>query len=446
MDASKTRKQGAVIDFVFPGSLACEIGLKSGDMILEINKMPLTDIIDFEFQWAEENISLLIYKAIDCQEEMIELEKEYDDSLGVVFKSAVFDHVRTCHNHCLFCFVDQMPPGMRSSLYDKDDDYRLSFLQGNFITLTNLTQQDKERIISKRLSPLYVSVQSADPENRVQLLKNPKAARIIDDLKELVKAGIDIHAQIVLCKGINDGSFLKQSIETLYSLGDGIISLGIVPVGVTKYRQNISQFPTFTKEDAECIINMAEKMQEQFFKERGQRFVYLADEFYITAAASFPAAEEYDDFFQLENGIGLARILIDEYETIKDLLVESVEPGKKIYVVAGKSAFSFISPILMDINNQVTGLQILPVPVENKFFGERVTVTGLLTGSDLISGLQHVSADSRVYIPSIMLKQGEMLFLDGLSVQDIEETLKIKISVFDGSIFDFIYKAGIKRG
>jgi putative radical SAM enzyme (TIGR03279 family) len=441
--AKNSDHKGALITEVFPGTIAEEIGLEKGDRIIEINHQRIMDLIEFEFLWADEEISLLVKKADGDSFVCSTIEKDYDEPLGAEFASGVFDKVRVCHNKCLFCFVDQMPPGMRSSLYDKDDDYRLSFLQGNFITLTNLTADDKNRIKNEKLSPLFVSVQSVDPDNRVELLKNPKAGQILKDLKELTSAGIEIHAQIVLCKGHNDGEYLKKSIEELMDLGPNIVSLGIVPVGVTKYRDNLCYFPPFTKEDAECIIKIIEKYQKECLRKKGYRFVYLADEFYIKAAAEFPPEKEYDEFFQLENGIGLSRLFINEYLQHKEHFPDKICGSKNIYVISGKSPASFLQRIIDEINEKISGLTITLIAPENLFFGERVTVTGLLTGSDLIEGLQQIPKEAEVLIPAVMLKQGEEIFLDNLTIKEVEEKLEVRISVFNNTFTDFIKKVGI---
>lgn len=428
-----------IISKVYPETIAWEIGLEKGDKILKINGNIVRDLIDFEFLWAEEKVEILVKKGATGEPEIIHIEKDYDEILGVEFTSAVFDGVKHCKNNCLFCFVDQMAPGMRDSLYEKDDDYRLSFLQGNFITMTNLTDEDRERIIKQNLSPLYVSVQSAGAENRKLLLKNPQAEKIIKELKDFINQGIEFHTQIVLCKGINDGKFLEYSIEELESLGENILSLAIVPVGITKFRKNQELFPEYTKDEAKEIIKMVHKYQKDFYNKRESNFVYLGDEIYIRADEEFPSYDSYDGFPQLENGIGLSRIFIDEYLEYKKKLPVSIKNKEKIYLVSGKSPEKYLNKIINDLN-KIENLNLELKAIENTFFGNRVTVTGLLTATDLIEGLREVPYGSRVIIPAVMLKQGEETFLDNKNVKDIEKELKIDISVFDNTFMDLAGK------
>lgn len=430
---------GGIISKVYPDTIAWELGLEAGDIILKLNNIIVKDLIDFEYFWAEEEIEMLVKKKDSEVFEEIHIEKEYDEILGVEFQSAVFDGVRHCKNNCLFCFVDQMAPGMRESLYEKDDDYRLSFLQGNFITMTNLNDEDKKRIIDQRLTPLYVSIQSAHEENRKLLLKNPQAERIISDLVELTSEGIEFHTQIVLCKNINDGEYLDYSIKKLESLGENILSLAVVPVGITKFRKNQELFPEFTKEEAKDIIEKVHKHQKDFIEKRGYNFIYLGDEIYIKGEEEFPPFESYDGFPQLENGIGLSRIFIDDYLEFRENLPDKVTEREKYYLVSGKSPEKFLTNIINDLN-KIENLTLELRAVENQFFGSRVTVTGLLTGIDLIQGLKDVPEGSKIIIPEVMLKQGEEVFLDNLSIEDIEKKLKVQVITFDNSFADLAEK------
>lgn len=432
------KKNGGIISKVYPETIAWEIGLETGDKIIAINQTPLRDLIDLEFLWADQEIELLIEKNKTGQEETIFIEKDYDEILGVEFTSAVFDGIRHCKNNCLFCFVDQMAPGMRPSLYQKDDDYRLSFLQGSFITMTNLTEADKERIKEQRLSPLYVSVHSADPDNRKMLLKNPISSRIIEDLEELAEAGIEFHTQIVLCKSINDGAFLDYSIKKLESLGQAILSLAVVPVGITKFRKDQETFPDFTIEESREIIKSVEGWQKKIKQERGYNFVYLADEFYVKAKEDFPPTEAYDDFPQLENGVGLARIFIDDYLAEKDSLPKKVAEKVQKVLVCGRSPESFLKEIV-DKLNETENMDLELRPLTNEFFGPRVTVTGLLTGQDLLAGLSDIAPGTQVLIPDIMLRDGHEVFLDGKNLNELTEESALKIEKFD-STFAGLYE------
>ncbi len=446
MGRSKNMKEiSGKISKIYPDTIAWEVGLEEGDEILKVNGNIIRDLIDFEFLWAEEEVEMLVKKGATGDQIVIHIEKDYDEILGVEFTSAVFDGVKRCKNKCLFCFVDQMAPEMRSSLYEKDDDFRLSFLQGNFITMTNLTEDDRDRIIEQNLSPLYVSVQSAQGENRKLLLKNPQAERIINDLEYFIARGIKFHTQIVLCKDINDGDFLEYSIKKLESLGENILSLAIVPVGITKFRKDQELFPEFTKKEAKAIIQLVHDYQKEFSSKRGSNFVYLGDEIYIKAEEDFPPYESYDGFPQLENGIGLSRIFIDEYLEYKSDLPKIIENEKNIYLVSGKSPEKFLRKIIAELN-KIENLNLELRALENDFFGRRVTVTGLLTGSDLLRGLKDIPPGSHVILPEIMLKKDEDVFLDNLNLKDVAKKLQLKITVFDNSFRDLENKIFNKEG
>ena len=434
MDEVLTRKSEprAVISQVFSGSLGEELGLVPGDIIYQVNGIPVRDLIDFEFQWAGDEATLLLQRKSEKGREEITIEKDYDEPLGVEFASGVFDGVRHCKNKCLFCFVDQMPQGLRSSLYEKDDDYRLSFLQGNFVTLTNLTRDDKERIKRLHLSPLYVSVQAAEGEVRRKLLKNPCSARIMEDLQELTEAGISFHTQIVLCKGINDKEHFYESVRMLDRLGEHILSLAVVPAGITRFRKNPEDFPPFTEDEARVLIEWVGNYQKEAQVRRGTRFLYASDEWYIKGKMPFPEAEAYEGFPQLENGVGLCRLFLDDFYENEEELPVSMEYPVEIYAISGKSPESFLMQVV-DRLNQITNLKVTLLPLENKFFGERVTVTGLLTGSDLVEGLRHLPAGARVLVPDILFKKGETLFLDDLTLQDVENIRNLCLLPFNST-------------
>lgn len=414
----------AVIAEVFPDSLAFELGLEPGDRILKINNIVPEDLIHFQYLWADEDIQLLI-KHKTGEEVLYEIEKDYDEGLGVVFEQAVFDRIRPCHNKCLFCFVDQMAPAMRTSLYEKDDDYRLSFLQGNFITLTNLNDNDLRRIKELHLSPLYVSVHTTDPVLRTKILGNPKAHRIMEQLRTLIDWGIKIHSQIVLCPGINDGQYLEKTIHDLSSLWPGIQSIAIVPVGVTKFRKDLEKFPVFQKKYAEDLVDWISEKQHYFRKKFGPSLVYLGDEIYILAQRDFPSSDYYDGFPQTENGIGVSRLFLDEFKMEKDNLPCSTEE-KHFIIATGKLGGKVLKPVISQLNN-IKGVHLELKEIENHFFGSRVTVAGLLTGEDLLRGLKDVPKNKIVLISDIMIKKGENIFLDGLKPEDVEERLGIKV-------------------
>ncbi|MBQ3727803.1 MAG: DUF512 domain-containing protein [Selenomonadaceae bacterium] len=390
------------------GSIAEELELVAGDKILQVNGKTPTDIIDLSFLLAEEEIELLVEHA-DGEREIIAFEKDVDEELGAEFESAVFDGVRCCKNHCVFCFVDMIAPNMRKTLSIKDDDYRLSFLFGNFITLTNLTARDFRRIKNFHLSPLFVSVHSMNPELRAKILRTPLGAKIQTQLDELERAGVEYHTQVVLCKDLNDGAELEYTIAEIFKRVPHALSLAIVPVGVTRHRRDKFPLKQFDKESAAKVIAQVEKFQWKARKEFGRTFVYLGDEFYFLAEKNFPPVEHYDDFPQIENGIGMTRNFIEEFGADEIKIADA-----KIDVVSGTSFAKILERLTADKPN------VRIVPVENKFFGARVNVSGLLTGGDIIAALRGGERDL-ILIPATALKAGEEKFLDDVTVDDLRK-------------------------
>ena len=397
-----------LITKVEAGSLAEELELVAGDKILQVNGSSPPDIIDLSFLLAEEEIELLVEHA-DGQREIIAFEKDADEELGAQFESAVFDGVRRCKNHCVFCFVDMIAPNMRKTLSVKDDDYRLSFLFGNFITLTNLTAKDFRRIKNFHLSPLFVSIHSMKPELRAKILRTPRGAKIHEQLDELERAGVEYHTQVVLCKDLNDGAELDYTIAEIFKRRPHAQSLAIVPVGVTKYRRDKFPLQQFDKNSAAEVIAQVEAWQKKSRAETGRTFVYLGDEFYFLAEKNFPPAKFYDDFPQIENGIGMTRNFIDEFGAEKI----SVAKNFSVDLISGTS-FAKVLKNLVDAPN----VKILPV--ENKFFGSKVNVSGLLTGGDIIEALRGGQRDL-ILIPATALKAGEEKFLDDVTVDDLRK-------------------------
>ena len=390
------------------GSIAEELELIAGDKILQVNGKTPTDIIDLSFLLAEEEIELLVEHA-DGEREIIAFEKDVDEELGAEFESAVFDGVRRCKNHCVFCFVDMIAPNMRKTLSIKDDDYRLSFLFGNFITLTNLTARDFRRIKNFHLSPLFVSVHSMNPDLRAKILRTPLGAKIQTQLDELERAGVEYHTQVVLCKDLNDGAELEYTIAEIFKRVPHALSLAIVPVGVTRHRRDKFPLKQFDKESAAKVIAQVEKFQRQARKEFGRTFVYLGDEFYFLAEKNFPPVEHYDDFPQIENGIGMTRNFIEEFGEDEIKIADAT-----IDVVSGTSFAKILERLTADKPN------VRIVPVENKFFGARVNVSGLLTGGDIIAALRGGERDL-ILIPATALKAGEEKFLDDVTVDDLRK-------------------------
>lgn len=391
------------------GSLAEELELTAGDKILQVNGHTPQDIIDLSFQLAEEEIELLIEHA-DGSREVIAFDKDIDEELGAQFDSAVFDGVRRCKNRCVFCFVDMIAPNMRPTLSIKDDDYRLSFLFGNFITLTNMTAKDFRRIKNFHLSPLFVSVHTMNGELRAKMLRTSRAANIANQLDELERAGVDYHTQVVLCKDLNDGAELDYTITEILKRRPHALSLAIVPVGVTRHRRDKFPLKQFDKESAAAVIAQVEKFQQRCRAETGRTFVYLGDEFYFLAEKNFPPADFYDDFPQIENGIGMTRNFIDEFTAEKI----SVTKNFSVDVVSGTSFAKVLRGLIGDNPN------VRVLPVVNKFFGERVNVSGLLTGGDIINALKSIGGRrDKILIPATALKSGEEIFLDDVTLDDL---------------------------
>jgi putative radical SAM enzyme (TIGR03279 family) len=408
------------------GSIAERLGIAPGDALLAVNGKSVRDIIDLSFALADEYVELLVARQ-GGGEELFAVEKEYDQDLGLEFTAAVFDRIRPCANKCVFCFVDQMPPGMRESLYVKDDDYRLSFLYGNFITLTNLGPRDLAHIRRLHLSPLYVSVHATDGAVRAALLGNPRAADILDRLRGLTASGIDLHTQVVLCPGLNDGPVLERTIADLYALAPGVLSLAVVPVGLTRHREKCQPLRGFTPDEAETVIAAVAAWQRRCRAATGSSFVYLADEFYLACGQPIPEYDHYDGFPQLENGVGIVRSFLAEW-------AETAAPAAgykaplSIDVVCGRSAAAILAPRLAGLS--LPNLAVRLIAAENAFFGPDVTVTGLLTGGDIAAALKKETGPrDGVILPGVALRKGENIFLDGLTPEDIARTIGTPVRV-----------------
>lgn len=406
---------------VYPGSLAEELELVPGDKILEINGQKLRDIIDLSFAMADEEIDMLVEHK-DGEQEMISFEKDIDEELGVEFQSAVFDGIRNCANHCYFCFVDMIAPNMRQSLSIKDDDYRLSFLYGNFVTMTNMGPNDFKRIKQFHLSPLFVSVQCMNPKLRAEMLRCPGAAKIAEQLDNLEAAGADYHTQVVLCAGLNDGKELERTIREVVARRPHALSLAIVPVGITKYRTDPFPLHQFDAEGAARVIDEVEKWQKKIQAEEGRTFIYLGDEFYFLAGRPVPPTEFYDGFPQLDNGIGLTRSFINDWqrEEKETGAVSAYEKPVYLDVVTGTAVAPVMRELAKQAEQQVKNLHVRIVPVENFHFGTTVNVSGLLTAHDIIEKLQSLAGPrDGILIPEPALRSGEDIFLDDVSLEEM---------------------------
>ncbi len=420
----------ARIKEIGPGSIAEEMDIRPGDKLLSINSHPITDILDYQFYSQDD------YLVVEIEKEnreiwSLEIEKDYDEELGFHFMEPVFDRMKSCQNRCVFCFVDQLPPNMRKSLYIKDDDYRHSFLYGNFITLTNISEADWQKIIEMRLSPLYVSVHCIQADLRRKMLGNQQAGNIKQDLQRLREAGIEVHTQIVLCPGWNDGDILSETIDELANLYPGVVSVGMVPVGLTGHRDKLSALSPVTEEQARQTIRTVEAYQQRFRKKWGLGLVYLADEFYLRAHVDLPEAEYYDDYCQIENGIGLARILQDEFAELEPSLPAAIS-NREAYIIIGQSAEQVFRELVLRLN-RVQGLSVKLIPVENRFFGGGVTVTGLLTGNDIIDTLGESYKGKRVIISEVLCREGQDVLLDDTLLEDIKKKSRADIRIVDGS-------------
>ncbi|WIF94739.1 DUF512 domain-containing protein [Caminicella sporogenes] len=428
-----------IIANIVKGSIAEEIGIEPGDVLHSINGREINDIIDYLYHTADEYLEVEIEKE-NGEIWILEIEKEYDEDLGIIFSNPILDKANHCRNKCIFCFIDQLPKNMRKSLYFKDDDSRLSFLQGNFVTLTNLSDKDIDRIIEYNISPINVSIHTTNPQLRVKMLNNKTAGNILERLNKLTKNRILINGQIVLCPNINDKDELDRTIEDLYPLYPNLHSLAIVPVGVTKYREKLFPLKPFTKQQSIEVIKQIEKWQSFLKQKINTNFVYLSDEFFITADYDLPEYEEYEGFPQIENGVGLIRKFEFEFLSFLKKLPSNLKVKKDVSVITGTSAKKFIEGLAKKLMNKFKELNITVHAIKNEFFGETITVAGLITGQDIIKQLNGKYLGDRVIIPKSMLKSDEDIFLDDISVKELEKRLKTKVLVSQVNGKDFIKK------
>ncbi len=422
---------------VVPGGIGEELGLESGDILLSIDEQPIEDVLDYYFLVNGEYITLQILTK-DGEMAECEVEKEEDEDLGLIFEDQFMGSYHHCHNKCIFCFIDQLPKGMRESLYFKDDDSRLSFLNGNYITMTNMKEEDFEKIIRYQMSPINVSVHATDPQLRVKMLKNPRAAEVMDRLRRLAEADITLNGQIVLCKGINDGAALDQTIRDLWTLQPQMQSVSIVPVGLSRHREGLYPLEPFTAEECAQVIDQVEAYQKRFFEESGLHFIHLSDEFYIQAGRPLPEEERYDGYLQIENGVGMMRLFIDEAEDAISRLDPAVEYQGHVSLVTAPTAGGFIRKVCEKLMKMYPGLQLDVHEIINHFFGENITVTGLLTGQDISMQLSGLELGDKLLLPGNLLKADEDILLDDMTLKELENTLQIPISIVKSSGEDFV--------
>ncbi len=425
-----------IISSVAPGSIAQEMGIEPGDRLLEVNGKSPEDVFDYRYLMNEEEILVLIRKA-NGEEWELEIEKEYEDDLGIEFENGLMDDYRSCRNKCIFCFIDQLPKGMRSTLYFKDDDSRLSFLQGNYLTLTNMSEHDIDRIIQYKLSPINISFQTMNPELRCKMLHNRFAGEIFDKVKRLKDAGIIMNGQIVLCRGVNDGAELERSIRELTAYMPQLESVSVVPVGLTRYRDGLYPLEPFTKEDACEVLDLIHGWQEKLYKEWGNHFIHAGDEWYILAERPIPEEKTYDGYLQLENGVGMVRLLDEE---VAQTLAGMTGDDRKIHrtIATGELAAPFLRKHVESVRKKYPNVDIQVFAIKNEFFGGKITVAGLITGTDLISQLKGKDLGDRLLLTNHMLKSGEPVFLDDVTVNDVQNALQIKVSIVESSGADFV--------
>ena len=432
------------IDGIEKGSIAEELGICAGDYLLAVNQKPLQDVFDYHFLINDDRITLTIKKSDgeiwDC-----EIEKDYYEDPGILFDNGLMDDYRSCTNKCIFCFIDQMPPGMRETLYFKDDDSRLSFLQGNYITLTNMKEEDAERIIRYKLSPINISVHTTNPELREKMLHNRFAGKALSLIDRFYEAGIEMNAQIVLCKGYNDGEELERTIRDLTQYMPYMQSLAVVPVGLTKYREGLCQLSPFTCKDAKKVLEMIHKWQKICYDKNGVHFVHASDEFYLLADEAFPPEETYDGYVQLENGVGMLPLLEQEFTDclqnmpeekirvrvpfFKKKREEALSKKKVISIATGKLAAPLMRKLSMLYMLKVPQTQIHVYEVRNDFFGNQITVSGLLTGQDLLKQLRGKELGEKLLLPCNLLRSGEEVFLDDMTRQELSDALEVPVII-----------------
>lgn len=416
-----------IIKRVLPGSIAEQLDIEAKDELLRINGKKMKDVIDYHYLIHDEYLTLIIAKQ-NGEEWELEIEKDYDADLGIEFEDGLMDQYQSCHNKCVFCFIDQNPKGMRDTIYFKDDDARLSFLQGNYITLTNMSEEEVERICFYKLSPINISVHTTNKELRCKMLNNRFAGEKLEYLKRFYDAGLEMNGQVVLCPGYNDGAELDKTIQDLSQLLPFMKTMSVVPIGLTKHREKLTNFRGFTKEEARAVIEQVEAWQKKIKKERGTRFVFLSDEWYLKASLPIPKEDYYEGYPQIENGVGMIRSLVDEVEeALKEF--DTDEKVRNCSLVTGMLAASTLEGIVTEIHNKFPNTKVTVYPIVNDFYGHDITVAGLVTGQDIIAQLKEKDLGDFLIMPDVMLRSDEEVLLDDVTVKDIEKALQTTVRI-----------------
>lgn len=434
-------EEGHIIKRIIPGSIAEEMELQPGDRMIAVNGQKIEDVFDYQYLINDEYIELTVIKT-NGETWVLEIDKDADEDLGIEFESSLMDDYHSCSNKCIFCFIDQLPDGMRPTMYFKDDDSRLSFLQGNYITLTNMKDKDLERIIKYKLSPINISVHTTNPELRCMMLHNRFAGKIMKQMQKLYEAGIIMNGQIVLCKGVNDGEELRRTIQDLGRFLPYMESLSVVPVGLSKHRKGLYPLEPFTQKDALEVLEIIHSYQEMFMDEFDTHFVHASDEWYILADRPLPDEENYDGYIQLENGVGMLRLQEREFHQAlqQDSHRNARTVTKHCTIATGKLAAPFLRKLIRDLNKKYPGVRAEVIEVTNHFFGPEITVSGLLTGQDIIAALKGRKLGSQLLLPVNVLRSGEDILLDDVSIGDIEKTLQVPVRIVQSNGQD-LYEA-----
>ena len=429
-------KKEHIIRSVEEGSIAWELGIEAGDKLISINDNKIEDVFDYHFLVNDEELVVLIEKE-NGEEWELEIEKDYEEDLGISFEQGLMDEYRSCRNKCMFCFIDQMPKGMRDTLYFKDDDSRLSFLQGNYITLTNMSDDDVRRIVKYHLEPINISFHTTNPELRCKMLHNRFAGDALKKVDILYEGGITMNGQIVLCKGENDGEELERSIRDMTKYLPHLQSVSVVPVGLTKYRDGLYPLESFEKEDAKKVLETIHKWQKKIYEEYGTHFIHAGDEWYILAEEEVPEEERYDGYLQLENGVGMLRLLQNEFaETFAGLVGD--DRKKEISMATGVLAYPYLKKMIEQLQTKYPNITVHSYKIINNFFGEKITVAGLITGQDLIGQLKGQPLGDTLLLPCSMLRDGEEVLLDDVTLTDVKEALQVDIDIVKSSGQDFV--------